>query len=175
MSTEDLDKTQWSGGGSSDEDGGPGRFHRACSRDTLEASDSFNEEAAKSMMFLSYENLEFETKYRDHRTSMSSETESELSSPARVKVYMMTDSEDDDDVYVPDWKTFQDFKEGITEEEHSINSDDDDDPVEVEIQLRSFPLNRKRTFNIELNTKMDALTQEFDVIPAKMRRVQYEE
>lgn len=178
-------------------------MHRVCSRDTLDDSD--DNILAVNPVCYSNDNLlsgSSSMKLRPFESSASGKAadgttdheeegeESGLPNYDRgsrekmmsYEVNYYTDSEDDDDVYAPDWKEYEDFQEGVLEDQQNdvlpINQSQwmmSTDKLTMDAAAEwdlSRRLGRKRHYRLgQMSSDLEDLVKQLDVIPAKIRRL----
>lgn len=157
-------------------------LHRVCSRDTLDGTDDL---LAINPICYSTENLISMRGLPAADLSEVEEEEDDRVSCERMMSYEInnySDSEDDDDVYVPEWKIYGDFKDGVLEDQRRDDylpvgssvwkqEQDDGDEGESKENLQKR-LGRKRHYRLgQMSSDLEDLVKQLEVIPAKMRRM----
>lgn len=178
-------------------------LHRICSRDTLDDSDDDILEV--NPVCYSTDNLldassSMQMRPRKSAGALAADTDSneeeeyglpgyheDRGSREKMMSYEInyhTDSEDDDDVYVPDWKIYEEFQAGVLEDDVLpineslwMKSTDklamDAAAAEWDVQRR---LGRKRHYRLgQMSSDLEDLVKQLDVIPAKIRRLDSED
>ena len=164
----------------------PHNMHRVCSQDTLDDSQEILD---VNPVCYSTDNLLAATSMRSMRKAQSEDglADYDPGSRERLVAYEVnyhTDSEDDDDVYEPDWKVYEDFTSGVVEDQQ-----DDVLPIHQSLWMRSTDklamdateatewdlsrrMGRKRHYRFgEMSSDLEDLVKQLEVIPTKIRRL----
>lgn len=179
-------------------------LHRMCSRDTLDDTDDEILEvnpvcystdnllaSSSSMQLRPGKGLAVSTT-KELADTEEDDNDSEGLADYREKmvsyeVNYHTDSEDDDDVYVPDWKVYEEFQSGVLEDDvmpiketswmRSTDQLATDEQAaaaaEWDVQRR---MGRKRHYRLaQMSSDLEDLVKQLEVIPAKIRRMDKDE
>lgn len=111
------------------EESGDESLHRVCSRDTLDASGDIIDE---NPVCYSTDNLLASSFHRptEQQSDVEDEDRSSCERMMSYEVNPVSDSEDDDDVYVPDWKLYETFEEGVV-----VDQQNDGLPMDGDLAL----------------------------------------
>lgn len=165
-------------------------LHRVCSRDTLDDSDDLL--AVNHPICYSTENLiSMSSSIRLPTVDLSEvEEEEENDEIGRVsrermmsyEVNNYSDSEDDDDVYEPEWKIYGEFKDGVLEDQRrddflpvgssAVWMQEEGEQQQQRNGSEEKRLGRKRHYRLgQMSSDLENLVKQLEVIPAKMRRM----
>lgn len=164
-------------------------LHRVCSRDTLDGSDSI---IAVNPVCYSTDNLAASTTSLMRPFADTDDDLDDRGSCERLVNYHIndvSDSEDDDDVYQPDWKIYEEFQSGVLEDQrHDDLLADEHQPLstvwmkcQVRVQEEEDDLTaaeearqmcRKRHYRLgHTSSDLEDLVNQLEVMPAKIRRI----
>lgn len=171
-------------------------LHRACSRDTLDGTPDeviqvcYSTDnllaGSSSMQLRPFKSLTKGGGAAAEDTDLDEEEEDGLpGSRERMMSYEVnnhTDSEDDDDIYDPEWKEYEDFQEGVLDDQQNnhlpiseskwmLSTDrlTMDGAQEWDLSRR---MGRKRHYRLgQMSSDLEDLVKQLDVIPAKIRRM----